>query len=48
MPAEPDIEINGPWTHRDVTANGTRFHLASIGEGPESFKLNSMDSPCSA
>ena len=34
MPAEPDIEINGPWTHRDVTANGTRFHLASIGEGP--------------
>ena len=34
MPAEPVIEINGPWTHRDVTANGTRFHLASIGEGP--------------
>ena len=34
MPAEPDIEINGPWTHRDVTANGTRFHLATLGEGP--------------
>jgi pimeloyl-ACP methyl ester carboxylesterase len=34
MPAEPVIEINGPWTHRDVTANGTRFHLASVGEGP--------------
>jgi pimeloyl-ACP methyl ester carboxylesterase len=34
MPAEPVIDINGPWTHRDVTANGTRFHLASIGEGP--------------
>ena len=34
MPAEPVIEINGPWTHRYVTANGTRFHLASMGEGP--------------
>src|ERR1700749_562156 len=34
MPAEPDIEINGPWTHRDVTANGARFHLATMGEGP--------------
>src|ERR1700739_3252421 len=34
MPAEPDIEINGPWTHRDVTANGTRLHLATMGEGP--------------
>jgi len=34
MPAEPVIEISGPWAHRSVTANGTRFHVASMGEGP--------------
>ena len=34
MPSEPVIQINGPWTHRSVTANGTRFHVASMGEGP--------------
>jgi pimeloyl-ACP methyl ester carboxylesterase len=34
MPAEPVIQINGPWTHRSVTANGARFHVASMGEGP--------------
>lgn len=34
MPAEPVIQIDGPWTHRSVTANGTRFHVASLGEGP--------------
>ena len=26
--------IEGPWTHRSVTANGCRFHVAAIGEGP--------------
>ena len=34
MPAEPVIQIKGPWTHRSVTANGARFHVASMGEGP--------------
>jgi pimeloyl-ACP methyl ester carboxylesterase len=34
MPEEPVIQITGPWTHRSVTANGTRFHVASMGEGP--------------
>ncbi|MGH3278935.1 MAG: alpha/beta fold hydrolase [Trebonia sp.] len=34
MPAEPVIHITGPWTHRSVTANGSRFHVASMGEGP--------------
>src|SRR5246500_896567 len=34
MPAEPVIQITGPWTHRSVTANGSRFHVASSGEGP--------------
>jgi pimeloyl-ACP methyl ester carboxylesterase len=34
MASEPAIEISGPWTHRTVSANGTRFHVASIGDGP--------------
>src|SRR6201994_1168202 len=34
MPAEPVIQLSGPWTHRSVTANGARFHVASLGEGP--------------
>jgi pimeloyl-ACP methyl ester carboxylesterase len=28
------VYIDGPWTHRPVTANGTRFHIAESGEGP--------------
>jgi len=34
MPTEPVIQIAGPWTHRSVTANGARFHVATMGEGP--------------
>jgi len=34
MPAEPVIQISGPWSHRSVSANGTRFHVASMGDGP--------------
>src|SRR5271165_6881812 len=34
MPSEPAIQIDGPWTHRSVSANGTRFHVASCGDGP--------------
>ena len=26
--------MSGPWTHRDVAANGARFHIAELGEGP--------------
>jgi len=29
-----DPRIEGPWTHRDVSANGGRFHIAEMGEGP--------------
>ncbi|MCD0450626.1 alpha/beta hydrolase [Actinocorallia sp. API 0066] len=29
-----NIELPGPWTHRDVSAGGTRFHVAEQGEGP--------------
>jgi pimeloyl-ACP methyl ester carboxylesterase len=28
------IYIDGPWTHRAVSANGRRFHIAESGEGP--------------
>lgn len=26
--------IEGPWTHREVAANGARFHVAEAGSGP--------------
>ncbi|MFE6978191.1 alpha/beta fold hydrolase [Streptomyces sp. NPDC057682] len=28
------VRIDGPWMHRDVAANGARFHIAEMGEGP--------------
>src|SRR5512139_1035527 len=28
------VHIEGPWTHRTVSAGGTRFHVAEMGEGP--------------
>jgi pimeloyl-ACP methyl ester carboxylesterase len=28
------VLIDGPWTHRFVSANGARFHVAELGEGP--------------
>ena len=28
------VEIDGPWTHRAVSAGGTRFHVVEQGEGP--------------
>src|SRR6266478_4361629 len=31
---EASIYIDGPWSHRSVSANGTRFHVAESGEGP--------------
>ncbi|HEY0935830.1 MAG TPA: alpha/beta hydrolase [Trebonia sp.] len=34
MAAEPVIQISGPWAHRSVSANGVRFHSASMGDGP--------------
>lgn len=33
-PDESSVWIDGPWTHRAVTANGTRFHVAEMGDGP--------------
>lgn len=28
------VFVDGPWTHREISANGMRFHAAEIGEGP--------------
>jgi pimeloyl-ACP methyl ester carboxylesterase len=28
------VRIPGPWTHREVSANGIRLHVAEIGTGP--------------
>jgi pimeloyl-ACP methyl ester carboxylesterase len=28
------IYLPGPWSHRSVSANGTRFHVAESGDGP--------------
>ena len=32
--SEAPVRIDGPWTHRDVAANGARFHIAELGDGP--------------
>jgi pimeloyl-ACP methyl ester carboxylesterase len=31
---ESAVLVDGPWTHRDVSANGIRLHVASAGTGP--------------
>src|SRR5260370_21895959 len=31
---EKSIYLDGPWSHRSVSANGTRFHIAEAGDGP--------------
>lgn len=28
------IRADGPWTHRDIPANGSRFHIVEAGDGP--------------
>ena len=30
----PVPRLDGPWTHREVAANGARFHIAEAGDGP--------------
>ena len=39
---DPDEAIRavGPWTHRDVSANGARFHVVDAGEGPAVLLLH--------
>ncbi len=31
---EQAVWAEGPWEHRDVAANGARFHIATMGDGP--------------
>jgi pimeloyl-ACP methyl ester carboxylesterase len=31
---ESAVLVAGPWTHRDVSANGVRLHIAEAGTGP--------------
>lgn len=33
-PEPSSVRLPGPWTHRDVSANGIRLHVAECGEGP--------------
>jgi pimeloyl-ACP methyl ester carboxylesterase len=33
-PDPSTVRIPGPWTHRDVSANGIRLHIAETGTGP--------------
>ena len=34
-PPDPSlVRIDGPWVHRDVSANGIRLHVAEAGRGP--------------
>lgn len=28
------VEVPGPWKHREVSANGSQFHTAQLGDGP--------------
>ena len=32
--ADAVVQIGGPWHHRSISANGTRFHAAEAGDGP--------------
>ena len=34
VPESTVVNVAGPWTHRDIAANGARFHIAEMGEGP--------------
>lgn len=34
IPDDSLVRAPGPWTHRDVSANGARFHVAEMGSGP--------------
>ncbi len=38
LPAHPTpeeaVRAPGPWEHRNVAANGARFHIAEMGDGP--------------
>jgi pimeloyl-ACP methyl ester carboxylesterase len=34
VPDPTSVLVDGPWRHRDVSANGTRLHVTECGDGP--------------
>lgn len=34
VPDPSTVRLEGPWVHRDVSANGIRLHVAELGSGP--------------
>jgi pimeloyl-ACP methyl ester carboxylesterase len=34
VPDASVVNVEGPWAHRAVAANGARFHVAELGQGP--------------
>lgn len=41
---EAAIARTGPWTHRNVSANGARFHVVEMGTGPAVLLLHGFPS----
>ncbi|WP_024875446.1 alpha/beta fold hydrolase [Saccharomonospora piscinae] len=39
-PDPSTVRLEGPWTHRDVSANGIRLHVAELGSGPAVLLLH--------
>ncbi|WP_370945213.1 alpha/beta fold hydrolase [Amycolatopsis sp. cg5] len=39
-PDPSSVRLDGPWTHRDVSANGIRLHVAEVGAGPAVLLLH--------
>src|SRR5437763_16385616 len=37
---ESSVLIDGPWNHRFVSANGSRFHVVEAGTGPRVLFLH--------
>src|SRR5262249_60038455 len=44
VPAPPaaSVLVEGPWTHREVSANGGRLHIAEAGAGPLVLLLHGL------
>src|SRR5258708_36004845 len=34
------VYVEGAWTHREVSANGARFHVVELGDGPLALFLH--------
>lgn len=34
VPDPSSVRVEGPWQHRDIAANGQRFHVVEAGRGP--------------